>query len=324
MPEIREYTPVMKMVQLVSHNSLLLMAMSRFGISLGFADRTVDEVCREQQVDCPTFLAVCNFISFQDVRGCQVAIGPLMDYLKRAHSYFLEFNMPLIRRKLIEAIDCSGRDQVAMLILQFYDAYTEEVRRHMDYEDSNVFSYINTLLSGDISEEYNIDIFASGHHHIHTKLKELKDLIVRYLPQRENNLLNAVLFDIINCEQDLMSHCRVEDRLLIPAVRELEQQIENSPVSRDDSEADCDTSEADTAGQLSQREKEILVNVARGLSNKEIADRLCLSVHTVTTHRRNISQKLQIHSPAGLTIYAVVNGLINIDELRNVSRPAIQ
>lgn len=315
MAEITEYCPNHKMVQLVSHNSLLLMAMSRFGISLGFADKTVEEVCREQQVDCATFLAVCNFISFQSMNGNKVSIGSLMDYLKRAHTYFLDFNMPLIRRKLIESIDCSGRDQVAMLILKFYDSYTDEVRRHMDYEDSNVFSYINNLLAGDFSEEYNIDIFASGHHQIHTKLKELKNIIIRYLPQRENNLLNAVLFDIINCEQDLMSHCRVEDRLLIPAVRKLEQQLADCPVQKESGQNQTvdDMLQND---QLSLREKEILVHVAQGLSNKEIADRLCLSVHTVATHRRNISQKLQIHSPAGLTIYAVVNNLVNIDDLK--------
>ena len=54
------------------------------------------------------------------------------------------------------------------------------------------------------------------------------------------------------------------------------------------------------------------------MSNKGIADKLFLSVHTVTTHRRNISNKLQIHSPAGLAIYAVVNGLVNIDDLEPV------
>lgn len=317
MAEITEYCPNHRMTQLVSHNSLLLMAMSRFGISLGFADKTVGEVCDEQRVDCQTFLAVCNFISFQNVNGYQVSIGPLMDYLKRAHTYFLDFNMPLIRRKLIEAIDCSGRDQVALLVLKFYDSYTDEVRRHMDYEDSSVFAYINNLLAGIFSEEYSINIFASGHHQIHTKLKELKDIIIRYLPQRENNLLNAVLFDIINCEQDLMSHCRVEDKLLIPAVRQLEKQLSESHGEKSSGES----RQADNASacdvQLSQREKEILIQVSRGLSNKEIADKLCLSVHTVTTHRRNISQKLQIHSPAGLTIYAVVNGLINIDDLKS-------
>ena len=61
---------------------------------------------------------------------------------------------------------------------------------------------------------------------------------------------------------------------------------------------------------LSEREKEIIVCVAKGMSNKEIAEELYLSVHTVTTHRRNISAKLQIHSPAGLTIFAIVNKLI--------------
>ena len=315
MQHIKEYIPGHKMTLLINDNSLLLMVMSRFGISLGFGDKTVEAVCSEQNVDCETFLAVCNFISFQNVNGNTVSIEPLIEYLKKAHSYFLDFNMPLIRRKLIEAIDCSGRDQVAMLILKFYDAYTEDVRRHMDYEDKDVFTYIDTLLSGKYTEGYSIDVFASGHHQINTKLKELKDIIIRYLPQRENNLLNAVLFDIINCEQDLVSHCKVEDTLLVPAVRELEARMaENLPMV-DDTVA---TNGSVSADMLSNREKEIIAHVARGMSNKEIADKLFLSVHTVTTHRRNISNKLQIHSPAGLAIYAVVNGLVNIDDLEPV------
>jgi len=45
-------------------------------------------------------------------------------------------------------------------------------------------------------------------------------------------------------------------------------------------------------------------------------DRLCISVNTVITHRRNIARKLQIHSPAGLTIYAIVNGLVDISSVK--------
>ncbi|MBQ8009581.1 MAG: response regulator transcription factor [Bacteroidaceae bacterium] len=74
--------------------------------------------------------------------------------------------------------------------------------------------------------------------------------------------------------------------------------------------------ESDTEA-LSQREKEIITLVVKGLTNKEIADQLCLSIHTVITHRRNIARKLQIHSPAGLTIYAIVNKLV---ELKDVER----
>lgn len=66
---------------------------------------------------------------------------------------------------------------------------------------------------------------------------------------------------------------------------------------------------------LSQREREIVVCVVRGLTNKEIADELCISVHTVITHRKNISRKLQIHSVAGLTIYAIANKLIELKDL---------
>lgn len=67
---------------------------------------------------------------------------------------------------------------------------------------------------------------------------------------------------------------------------------------------------------LSSREKEIISYVVRGFTNQEIADKLFLSVHTVTTHRRNIAKKLQIHSATGLTIYAIVNKIVDLSEIK--------
>ena len=67
---------------------------------------------------------------------------------------------------------------------------------------------------------------------------------------------------------------------------------------------------------LSAREREIVVCVVKGMTNKQIAEKLCLSLHTVITHRRNIAGKLQIHSPAGLTIYAIVNKLVELSEIK--------
>ena len=72
----------------------------------------------------------------------------------------------------------------------------------------------------------------------------------------------------------------------------------------------------DDAEILSQREKAILTCVVKGQTNKEIAQTLFLSTHTVITHRRNIVRKLEIHSTAGLTIYAIVNKLVEIDEIK--------
>lgn len=71
-----------------------------------------------------------------------------------------------------------------------------------------------------------------------------------------------------------------------------------------------------TTDDLTPREKEIVIGVVKGLSNKEIASNLNVSVNTVMTHRRNIAAKLQIHSAAGLTIYAIVSKLVSIDEIK--------
>lgn len=69
-------------------------------------------------------------------------------------------------------------------------------------------------------------------------------------------------------------------------------------------------------GQISQREKEIICEVVKGKTNKEIADELNISLFTVLTHRRNISRKLQIHSSTALAIYAITNKLVSISDVK--------
>ncbi len=336
------YQPSDKMSDLIGDNFSLLMMMSRFGISLGFGDKSVQEVCKTWKVDCPTFLAVANFMNgkHQEKRLSRqssgrtipmntesygkLSLSALMDYLKRAHTYYLEFMLPSIRRKLIEAIDCSGRDEAAMLILKFYDAYVLEVHRHMEYENQSVFTYVERLLQGRLTPDFEIAAFAGNHHSMEEKLKELKNILVKYYPEKgNNNLLNAVLFDIFNCEEDLVLHCQVEDQLFVPAVAHLEQQMkrqQNGDTDTVDSIRNHPKEErvAEETDVLSQREKEVIACVVRGMTNKAIADELFISLHTVLTHRRNIARKLQIHSPAGLTIYAIVNKLVEIEDIKNI------
>lgn len=76
-----------------------------------------------------------------------------------------------------------------------------------------------------------------------------------------------------------------------------------------------DEAEGDEQQTLSVREKEIVVCVVKGMTNREIADRLFLSTHTVITHRRNIARKLQVHSASALTVYAIVNKLVELSDI---------
>lgn len=66
---------------------------------------------------------------------------------------------------------------------------------------------------------------------------------------------------------------------------------------------------------LSPREQEVLRLVAKGLLNKEIADQLCISMTTVISHRKNITEKLGIKSVSALTIYAVMHGIVRLEEI---------
>ena len=313
------------MSDIICDNYSLLQVMSRFGLPLGFGDYSVEEVCKSSQVDCNTFLAVANFINKGHSRSSlpqtDISVETLMIYLKNAHHYFLDFQLPTIRRKLLEAIDCSTDNEITFLILKFFDVYVQEVRNHMNYEDQYVFTYVDNLLKGQKDENYNIKMFVSHHDHIDEKLTELKNSIIKYYPDNKKAyMMNAVLFDIFNCEKDLVSHNAVEDHLFVPAVLQLEEEvkknIDNHNTSIKVQEAIEKEESLSKQDDLSQREKEIICCVVKGMSNKEIAENLFISVHTVITHRRNIARKLQIHSPTLLTVYAIVNKLVDISEVK--------
>jgi len=229
-----------------------------------------------------------------------VSVRALTDYLHNSHGYFLDFRLPAIRRKLIEAVDCSLSD-VSFAIMRFFDEYVAEVQRHMTYEEQTVFPYVESLLSGEKNAAYSIDIFRRQHDQVEAKLRELKNIIIKYYPSGGTNELNGVLFDIFTCEQELASHNAVEDEIFIPAVERLA----------------ADGVREEKPEPLSAREREIIVCVVKGMTNKQIADTLCISTHTVITHRRNIAAKLQIHSAAGLTIYAIVNKLVELSEIKD-------
>ena len=75
----------------------------------------------------------------------------------------------------------------------------------------------------------------------------------------------------------------------------------------------------ETVRQITSREREVLIAIAEGLSNKEIATRLGVGVRTVETHRERIMRKLNIHSVAGLTKYAIAKGLVMLRDDRNLA-----
>ena len=311
MKNLKKYETDDKMIDLISDNYTMLQGLGAFGIRLGFGDKTVEEVCKEQGVDSYTFLAVVNFI----INGYapkdsddRIDVETILGYLRASHRFFLDFQLPSIREKL-KATLCQD-DSMSTPILHLYDEYAHDIQKHMRYEEKTLFPYVEALLRGEQTSRYNVGIFSKNHSDTTGKFQELKSIIIKYLPQDNlsNSKLTDTLYDIYNNEEWLCNHSNVEDCIFVPAIRLLEKKVKEEGISTRINDIIRSVERCET---VSDREKDIIVCLVQGMSNKEIAEHLFISVNTVITHRRNIARKLQIHSVAGLTIYAIANNLID-------------
>lgn len=329
MKNLKMYEPTDKMVSLIKDDYSVLQALGAFGINLGFGDKTVRETCEWNHVDTYTFLAVVNYtINANNTSNLgaknentaydddeQLSVPTLLHYLEASHAWFLDFQLPFIRRELEESLDAD--DQLGRLIMRLFDEYAAEISRHMTYEEKTLFPYVHSLLEGRPMSDYNIETFSKHHEQTDKKLREVKLMIIKYLPADAhlNNKLTATLYDIYSTEEWLRQHAQVEDHIFTPAIRLLERKTKQKDITNNITtmvfKAGQDNSDA-----LSDRERDVIIALVQGMQNKEIADHLCISTNTVITHRRNIARKLQIHSAAGLTIYAIVNGLVDISSVK--------
>lgn len=302
---------------IIDDDTRMLRVLSCFDIPFGSGSSTVADICDTCGIDCATFLAVSNIVSEREGdTEAEMSLPTLLAYLRRSHSFISDFMLPEIKELLIRGLHRSEMNDAALLVLRFFDEYMAEVQSHIQYEESRIFGYVESLAAGTLARGVNIRDFASKHGDMTSKLRELKNLFVQHCRMLNTPVLSRALADIYACGYDMERHCEIEDKLLIPAAERLEKRLQestkNNIASMDDN---CRVSMPESEDALSPRERDIVRLVSCGLSNKEIADRLCLSFHTVTTYRRNLSAKLNIHSSAGLTIYAILHHIIELKDV---------
>ena len=225
---IRRYNPNTKVSELLSENYSMLLLLFRFDIPLGVGEKSIREICEENNVDLNTFLQIVHYILYKgeltesELRA--VHVPDIINYLRNSHSYFLDFRLPAIRTKLSAATHACPED-VRIVIQRFFDEYVEEVRKHMQYEDKVVFPYVQELLSGTKPAKYSIGIFKKRHDQVEMKIMELKNILIKYYPAPSDYQLNSVLYDLFSCENELKDHNLVEDNVFVPATELLEKQL---------------------------------------------------------------------------------------------------
>ena len=296
----------MKMAELLNISASLPGVVTRMGMPFGFGDETVEEVCRRQDIDPETFLLICSVHAYGSLppkeRIRKAELKDILKYLRRSHTYYMEVAMKELTEALVALTEpCDDRHK--SIIRKFFTEYKEELFKHLEYEEETVFPQAEAALG---HGRFASDDYGENHSHVEEKLEDLKNLIMKYMPPEcgQQDIYRA-LSCIFTLQEDLSRHILVEDGILVPIVN---RRMHTSLESRFDVPGE-------KGEELSAREKEILVCVAKGMLNKEIADAENISIHTVITHRKNITRKTGIKTVAGLTVYALLNNLIDINTI---------
>lgn len=287
----------MKMADLLSDNRMLSV-LERLHFRLGFGESTVADVCRTQSFPADLFVEISNVFAdpeyapnLESLDRSDVSL--LADYIRSAHKYYSEVSVPHLHG-LIHTMLGEVGTTFADALNKFFDELVEKLNSHFEHEEK-VFRSIG---NGNFEAENE-----ESHAQFLEKLDDLKSIVIKYLPDNGENFSRYnMLNHLLAMETDMRNHMRVEEKLFNPLVLSL--------LNGDDSEDEL----SDDSEVLSQREKEILAAVAHGKTNKEIADDLFISINTVVTHRKNIARKTGINSIAGLTVYAILNHIVEISD----------
>lgn len=223
------FDKTMRMSDLVDADFNLLLLLNKLDISLGFGDKSVAEVCKENNFNADCFLFLANFQSNKSITNVEkefekLPLEPFLVYLKKSHTYFLDRRLPNIRRKL-ELVFASLDKKLQNVVLNFFDNYTKEVLDHMQYEDEVVFPYVRSLINETPDNKYSINIFEERHNDIEGKMTDLKQILLKYVSGSIDQMLMVnVLMELYMSENELEAHTFIEDSLVIPRVKEIEAQ----------------------------------------------------------------------------------------------------
>lgn len=219
-----------RLSDLITAHPSLLALLTRLGISLGFGNRSIGDVCESSGVDTGFFLLICNVHTFKNyVPSSPAILGTdmtgLVPYLEKSHRYYVDKRLSHIERHL-DAIAQELGGRIGQVFISFFKEYKQEVESHFAHEEQQVFPHINALMAGEHDTTYSISEFLRNHSDIEGKLDDLLNIVFKYLPPQvdDDNVLDVV-YDILRLREDLKKHTFIEERIMVPLVKHLENAI---------------------------------------------------------------------------------------------------
>ncbi len=243
MSKHNHFTANTKMADIILNNYLLLPIIGRFGIDLGFGNKTVSEVCAEKSINTFFFLEIINsynnpeYFTAEELQEYPLML--IIEYLTNTHNYYRKVKIPELEKIVYEIIENSNPDNKKnnLLIANFFEEYKTELIKHLENEEKTIFPFtieLENTLHNHESLELLIQKIAQSksahnnddHKQLEAKLLDLKNLIIKFLPPvKRKDLIEMLLIELFRLEEDLNDHSRIEDHVLLPKINKLELQF---------------------------------------------------------------------------------------------------
>lgn len=279
--------------EVVEENHQLIPVINRFGIKLGLGDRTIGDICQSANINTEFFLAILNtFLNedyFPEKKLQKFDIELVVRYIKQTDAYLIHGQLYNLEKHLNAFVSMSDPNNPQLKLIS---------RLFREFKNELIGSVEQGMVKGDTPLAL---------------LTDLKSIAIKHISGNFNeNMCYAVIFTIDSFQKDLEKHNRIREKILKPMLEELS---ESGIEDLQELIAASHSMKSNRTQSLSQREMDVLRLVALGLLNKEVADKLNISLNTVLSHRKNITAKLGIKTVSGLIFYCITHGYISADEI---------
>lgn len=237
------FTGKTRLADVILADAHLIPVIGRFNIEYGFGNKTIEEVCDYYDINVWFFLEIINSFHnqqyFPKEQMQKFTSTLIVKYLSNGHIYYQSVKLPEIQGYIDEMEEqLTANNQLNVKLLSdFFKNYKNELEKHLAKEEGQIFPYAialeHAVETGQINAELlatikhtPIENFERNHENMEVTLSDLKNLIIRHLPPVVcAQLCQRLLTELFRFEEDLENHSRIEEKVLIPKVKQLEKQI---------------------------------------------------------------------------------------------------
>lgn len=215
------FTPRMKLADIIAANHNIILLLPRFGIPLGFGEKSVQEVCSAAGVPVDFMLLVCNLYTFDDYMPSiqevsAIDMRPLVPYLKASHIYYTGERLPHIESHIAHIAECMDA-RTGSIFKRFYADFRSEITAHFQSEEENEFPRLIALQQSQKPKGGSKRLSSKNHSALVDTLNDLTQIVYKYLPG--NNMPEETMelvFDILQLSFDIQKHALIEEKILEP------------------------------------------------------------------------------------------------------------